>query len=85
MTSATLHAIEQVVLVNRDIIELCEKRGVKATDLQAVFKLAHIGQETVALSEAIITEVIAEELAGIPTTEAEVALEEERQREERKT
>lgn len=35
-----VHAIEQVLLVNRDISELCEKRGVSRDDLREVFRLA---------------------------------------------
>lgn len=73
MTAGKLHAIEMVMMFNADIAGLLEKRGVSRDDLREVFKLARVGHETVELSNTVIAEVIAEELASIPTTEEQVA------------
>jgi hypothetical protein len=40
LSPASVHAIEQVMLVNSDICELYEKRGVSRDDLREVFRLA---------------------------------------------
>ena len=40
MTPEKIHAIEQVLLVNADLCDLYEKRGVSRDDLREVFRLA---------------------------------------------
>lgn len=45
MTAQAIHAIEQVLLVNADICELYEKRGVTRQDLREVLRMAEIADE----------------------------------------
>lgn len=43
LTPAGVHAIENVLMFNRDICDLYEKRGVSRDDLREVFRLATLG------------------------------------------
>lgn len=45
LTSNSIHAIEQVLLVNSDLCDLYEKRGVTRQDLREVLRLAEIASE----------------------------------------
>jgi len=59
MTKEKLHAISQVLLVNRDICELYEKRGVSREDMMEVFRLA-----TIAVSDPDFEEIKAKAKAA---------------------
>lgn len=41
LTKKKIFAIEQVLTINKDMVELCEKRGVTWEDLKEGFRLAY--------------------------------------------
>ena len=45
MTEKEIFATEQVLLVNGDICDLYEKRGVSRPDMREIFRLARVGLE----------------------------------------